>query len=785
MPELPYARLSCICWFCPLMAVWAWRMVPHAQKGPTPVAKHLDDLLARLREIAPDATDAAAQRKSIIAAAVAEDDVDLDDMRNGVVQKSTAVDPDEEITDAQVEYLGLLAEVSEGVNDRVQEIEDTARAEARRATAAALAEKIKATRSVVEAPAPTVPAPAAPGDGDGGAPAGEGGGAPADTAAVVAASGGSRPKARVPLSGVRSNTGHGQSRKVHEGTVMPPVTAAFEPERYGMVASSDIPGFFSGQELPSMGSLVAATAAKFQSLSRHGQSGAGRAGIATFNRTVDPRTLIDNEMQDWRKLDDATNERLLPGGSLIASLYGQQSTSLIAAGGNQLGMQAAADITGFGYAWCSPMEIINQLCPLEATLEGMVDLPTITTTKGGVMWPSTPDYADLFKDTPFCFTQNDMGGASFEKPCVKIPCADGWDQCILDACSFCIVDNILLSRVDDSQIQRAIAQGLNIYRRGLNAKRIKKMVDLTKAVSGGSNVISAAELAVHGPGLFESILSFLELQVEHLRARKRLARNTTFEGIAPMWLRAVLRADLSKKNAIQNRWNVTDADVDRWLASRGIRLQYVWEFQDAGVDPNNPIGGAAIPKKWPDTVQILLYQAGAFTAIQGPSVQLDAVYDRQSLAKNERVRLFIEDMWCLTSRCGLKYLYEFPLCANGVSGGQEVIACTPPTPPVPPAAPTNLTAPSPTATAATLNWDWAKGSGSDATGFEVRFRTPKSTGTWSAPKSVGASARTTNITGLTAATEYEFEVKAIAGSTPSATAATVVATTAAAAAAAK
>lgn len=716
------------------------------------MAKHLDDLLAKLREIAPDAEDAAEQRRTIIAAAVTEDDVDLADLADGVRQKSTAVDPDAEITDEQVEYLGLLAEVSEGVNDRVQTIEDERAAEARKATAAALAEKIAATRTVEAGT--TAPTPPAQGGGEPGDNGGGTEGAPAGELATVTAGSGA-PKRRQPLGGVRPNTDRGGARKALEGQVIQGGNQPIAPERYTMVASSDIPGFFSGQELPSMGALVAATNAKFQSLARHGNGG-GRAGIATFARQVDPRTLIDNEMADWSKLDDVANERLLPGGSLVAALAQQQAAA------QQAGTLTASTPVpaGTGYAWCSPMEIINQLCPLEATLEGMADVPTITTTKGGVMWPSTPDYADLFADSPFCFTQAEMGDPAFEKPCVEIPCADGWDQIVLDACSFCVVDNILLSRVDDSQVQRAIAQGLNIYRRGLNAKRIRRMLDLTRAVSGGSNVISAEELAAHGPGLTESILSFLELQVEHLRARKRLARNTTFEGLAPTWLRAVLRADLSKKNAIQNRWDVTDADVDRWLAQRGIRLQYVWEFQDAGVDPDSPIGGTTIPRNWPSTVQILLYQAGAFTAIQGPSVQLDAVYDRANLQKNKRVSMFLEDMWALTSRCGLKYLYELPLCPNGVSGGQEVIECTPPTPPPAPAAPTAATATNPTPTSMTVGWTWAQGGGSAATGFEVSHRTPPGSGAYTAPQTAAPSATSLVVTGLDAGTEYEFRVNA-------------------------
>ncbi|MEU6932876.1 major capsid protein [Streptomyces sp. NPDC046374] len=718
---------------------------------------NLDELLSRLREITGD--DAPTQRQALIAAAVTGEDVDLAQLAEHVREKSSAVNfEDGEITDEQVTYLTDLAEVSEGINTEVQAIEAERAAEARKATAEALAAKIGATKVVApETTAPTV-VPAQGGEGGEGAPVGDGG-------HVVTASG----RRATPLGGLRRNHGRPTTEPLQ------PTRVDRANERYSMVASSDGPGVFSGQDIPSMPVLASVAANKVQSLARLGNA-TGRSGIATFNRHVDASLLVEEQMRDFQKLEDASNERLLPGGSLIAALEQRQS-SLVASGA-AAGMGATASLTAasFGYAWCSPMEIINQLCPLEATLDGMVDLPTITTTKGGVMWPATTDYADVFKDTPFCFSQDDMNNPGFTKPCVEIPCADGWEQCVLDACSVCVIDNILLSRVDDSQIQRAIAQGLNIYRRSLNAKRIKKMLDLTKAVSGAFVTVSEDDLKAHGPGLFESILSFLELQVEHLRARKRLSRTTTFEGLAPVWLRAVLRADLSKKLGIQDRWSITDADVDRWLASRGIRLQYVWEWQDAAVDPNNPIGGAVVPKRWPSRVQILLYQAGAFTAIQGPSVQLDAVYDRENLQQNKRVRMFLEDMWCLISRCGLKYLYDFPLCPNGVSGGTEVITCTD-TPEVPsPNAVDSLTAdsPAPTTDTVTLKFAFTKApDAGDADSFKIEYRTTPS-GQWTAGPTVpkSTSPYTQAVTGLTQDTDYEFRVSAVnaAGTSPATTA---------------
>ncbi|MEU6932878.1 fibronectin type III domain-containing protein [Streptomyces sp. NPDC046374] len=84
-----------------------------------------------------------------------------------------------------------------------------------------------------------------------------------------------------------------------------------------------------------------------------------------------------------------------------------------------------------------------------------------------------------------------------------------------------------------------------------------------------------------------------------------------------------------------------------------------------------------------------------------------------------------------------------------------------------PAAPTAINTTGPTATSITVNWTWSQGSGAPATGFEVRYRTPAGSGTWSAVKTATATDRKLDVTGLTASTEYEFEVVAVNGSSKS------------------
>lgn len=72
-----------------------------------------------------------------------------------------------------------------------------------------------------------------------------------------------------------------------------------------------------------------------------------------------------------------------------------------------------------------------------------------------------------------------------------------------------------------------------------------------------------------------------------------------------------------------------------------------------------------------------------------------------------------------------------------------------------------------TQTAITVSWAWVQDGGLAATGFDVSYRTPPATGTWSTAVNLGAVLRQYQFTGLTAATDYELRVVAKAGATES------------------
>lgn len=573
----------------------------------------LNEILASLREVDSELSqeEQADARSGLLTELLASGDADLQTLAAAVHEKSQAVDPSAgDVSEEALAEFALLADVSVAITGRTEAIEEDHAKKRRAAHAAKLAEKIASVK---------LPDASRPAEGDVPAVA-------ASTAVLPTRSGG---------------RGHSAARV----------------EKVSLVAASDLPGFFSGQAITDMRALTAAVIARAGRTSNRASN--RNVPLAALQRHVPDSHLIQEGTQEWQKLESAANERSFAGGSLAASLLKRGTT-----------LTASTPVPGLmnGYAWCAPMEIQDELCPVEGSLDGLLDLPTIVTTRGGVMWPATPDYTALYQ--PFCFSDEDVsGGYPIEKPCVELPCPEGWEEAKLQGCSLCLETGIIQSRVAPEQVERALTEMLIAHQHHLNRAKLQAIVDSISAESGGHTDLTA--WGNHGPGLIESLLSFIELQVTRMRERRKLAFGVTLEAIFPSWVLPVLKADLSKKNAIEGRWGATDQDVITYLLTRGIRPQFVRGWQD------ELFTDEAVITQWPTQVTFLIYQAGAFVAVEGPSVQLEMVHDKALLQRNREIRLFAEDLYTIARRCGQAASFTVPLCPTGVSGGQEVIECTP------------------------------------------------------------------------------------------------------------
>lgn len=97
--------------------------------------------------------------------------------------------------------------------------------------------------------------------------------------------------------------------------------------------------------------------------------------IAQIVKPFDERAIAHDDASD--AIAFATDQSRLPGGSLVA------------AGG-----------------WCAPSATLYDLCQMEST-DGILSVPEIQVTRGGVRFTQGPDWADVFLSTGFCFTEAD------------------------------------------------------------------------------------------------------------------------------------------------------------------------------------------------------------------------------------------------------------------------------------------------------------------------------------------------------------------------------------------
>jgi hypothetical protein len=399
----------------------------------------------------------------------------------------------------------------------------------------------------------------------------------------------------------------------------------------------------AGSQYRDADAVVRAALARLGAFGRTGAAGTMTAGIAMIDRAgVDPAVTINDTDVPIEMLDRLTDESRLPNGSLVA------------AGG-----------------WCAPSEILYDLLPGSDPGAGMVDLPTITTRRGGVRWPATPTFASLYADANTTFRQTEavvIAGAT-PKPCYEIGCTT-FGELRLDVTGVCVKSPILTQRGYPELVRAVLAEIMSVHAHKVNQTKIADMV--TDAVA---NTISEADPLT--AGYTPSLLMAIELQVEYLRYRHRWNPSVTLEAVLPLWARGTVRSDLAARNG-QPVDAVTNAQVDAHLRARGVSPQWVYDWQDSFATGNAAhFGGTTAPKKYPDTVSILIYRAGTYFAAQNDVITVDGLYDSALLSANMHLALFTEEGIKIGKRDWPAIALTVPVCPSGVTGAQVLVDCTP------------------------------------------------------------------------------------------------------------
>lgn len=413
---------------------------------------------------------------------------------------------------------------------------------------------------------------------------------------------------------------------------------ATEKPRAALTASGDIPGYSVGQKFEGLSDLADAATALFGVMpSEAPMTVAPRRhfGLARIKKArTDGLHMESNEFRSLQEvIEAASKESRLPGGSLTA------------AGG-----------------WCAPSETVYDLCEGE-TLDGLWDVPEVGVSRGGLAFTKGPDFSEIFRLGGFLQTEAEAE-AGTEKRCWNVECPD-FEDVRLDAIGICITAGILTNAAYPELVRRYISGALTALQHRISGNLISRAV----AIAGP---------AVAVPNTFEntsSLLTAIELVIEGERQRYRLGLTQTLEVVLPFWVRSAIRADLANRTGV-DLLNVTNAQIDSYFATRGARVQFVYNWQELPVTSGTGTEGDPYVNEtivdWPAAVSALIYPAGTFTRLSQDLIRLDNVYDSTNIRTNSFTGIFAEEGIALANTCWEARHIVLPMPVTGRTGAADI-----------------------------------------------------------------------------------------------------------------
>lgn len=333
--------------------------------------------------------------------------------------------------------------------------------------------------------------------------------------------------------------------------------------------------------------------------------------------------------------------------------------------------------------WCAPSQVLyGDFAEYEST-DGILDLPELQVNRGGINFTRGPDFSTIFTATglgTWNMTEAqviaiDPETPSTLKPCMVVACPS-FTESRLRALGICITGDFLQNRGYPELVARFTRGALVSYAHIVNRFVIDQLVagvtsttDLNPAPVGSiledDNTAASRLLAIVGMAAMD------------LRYRHRMRFDTMLEAVLPFWVTEVIRADIQRRTGQDPNvaFELELARINRWLAIRGVRVQWVYDWQDAFSTSVVNVGTSTPISAFPTDVEMLLYPAGTWVKGVSPIIRLDSVYDSTNLSQNLFTQLWMEEGLLVARRGHEARRYQFQLCPTGATSATVAMDC--------------------------------------------------------------------------------------------------------------
>lgn len=414
------------------------------------------------------------------------------------------------------------------------------------------------------------------------------------------------------------------ARKVGRKVKRPAVAAN---RQVTITAANDVPNFAVGQPLNDMETVTKALLnrakgfAPFnESAARAVRSASGGAevlqkfGVASFGLNFDGALVASSSDKDYGAYQTALKEhRAALAESMEAALNGQPAT-LSAAG------------------WCAPSETVYSFIA-DYVVDGLLSMPEVNAPRGGINITTGPAHVTYGETAlnDFGFVQTEaQAEAGTVKTCETIECPEFEDH-RLDAIGYCYKIPLLTQKAYPELITDALRLANVLYAHKVNRRLINDIVALSDDV----------DFSGYGASLTDA-LEALSLVAMRERRKWNIGENAIMEVKAPLALREVFRADMSRRTGLALTDIATDQKIAAEFAARRLAVEYVADWQEISFTGNIVL---------PGSFDVLIYPSGTFVKAVEDVISLQAVYDAASLSVNEYTGVFFEQ-GILTAKVG-------------------------------------------------------------------------------------------------------------------------------------
>lgn len=406
----------------------------------------------------------------------------------------------------------------------------------------------------------------------------------------------------------------------------PAVTADAKP--LARIAA-DVRGFRAGQEVDSWAQVAAAFINRHPDTRSADLTSGGRFLVASAEAEFpEDRILTDDPIVNSRLVQAVTSQdAIVASGGLCAPLTPWYN------------LQTYGDV-------CRPLRD---------------SFPVFKADRGGIRFVTPPKLSDLAGSTRRTTAAQDAAGYTTQtpagptapKPCLHVVCGTE-STCIVQAASMCLTFGNFGARTYPEQVEA----WLKLAR--VEFARYQEQ-ELLTALNAGSTQITATQTY----GAVFSILEQIGFAVDSFKQRYRICGSVKLRLVAPFWLKSILANDIAAQAPGDglSRFSVSDAQVNDWLAARGVSV--TWTQDTLAADPQLAAPVAGPLGTYPASVRWFLFPEGQWLYLDNGTLDLGLVRDSQLNSVND-YQIWMEEFNGLCQVGGIESLAVVSdLCANG------------------------------------------------------------------------------------------------------------------------